>query len=110
VFPAGILRPPFFSRDWPNYLSYGAFGQVAAHELTVRLGSLLGQQRTNLVNPKHAFDSAGRLYNQEGKLEEWWTNATSEGFQEKQSCIEKQYSCELRQLCKCLLLIRMVKI
>ncbi|KAH9997253.1 hypothetical protein BJV77DRAFT_1065321 [Russula vinacea] len=74
VFPAGILRPPFFNKDWPAYLAYGAFGQVASHELT------------------HAFDSAGRLYNQEGKLEEWWTNATSERFKEKQTCLEKQYS------------------
>ncbi|KAL0947409.1 hypothetical protein HGRIS_013522 [Hohenbuehelia grisea] len=74
VFPAGILQPPFFHQSWPAYLSYGAFGQVASHELT------------------HAFDSAGRLYNQEGKLEEWWTNATSAGFQEKQDCIVKQYS------------------
>ncbi|KAI0319791.1 hypothetical protein OF83DRAFT_1108212 [Amylostereum chailletii] len=74
VFPAGIMRPPFFSKDWPSYLQYGAFGMVAAHELT------------------HAFDSAGRLYNQDGKLEEWWTNATSEGFNEKASCMEKQYS------------------
>jgi predicted metalloendopeptidase len=47
---------------------------VAAHELT------------------HAFDSAGRLYNQDGKLEEWWTNKTSEAFVERQACIEKQYS------------------
>ncbi|KAL0578146.1 hypothetical protein V5O48_003851 [Marasmius crinis-equi] len=74
VFPAGILQPPFFSKDWPSYLSYGAFGHVASHELT------------------HAFDSAGRLYNQEGKLEQWWTNSTSDGFQEKQDCIVKQYS------------------
>ncbi|KAJ7184253.1 Metalloprotease [Mycena filopes] len=74
VFPAGILQPPFFSHDWPSYLSYGAFGQVAAHELT------------------HAFDSAGRLYNQDGKLENWWTNASNAGFQLKQECIEAQYS------------------
>ncbi|KAJ7632180.1 hypothetical protein FB45DRAFT_1057317 [Roridomyces roridus] len=74
VFPAGILQPPFFSHDWPSYLSYGAFGQVAAHELT------------------HAFDSAGRLYNQDGKLENWWTNSSNAGFQIKQECIEKQYS------------------
>ncbi|KAF9260514.1 zincin [Marasmius fiardii PR-910] len=67
VFPAGILQPPFFHKDWPSYLSYGAFGHVASHELT------------------HAFDSAGRLYNQEGKLE-------YEGFQKKQDCIVKQYS------------------
>ncbi|KAF9483849.1 zincin [Pholiota conissans] len=77
VFPAGILRPPFFAQDWPGYLSYGSFGHVAAHELT---------------NLKHAFDSAGRLYNQEGKLKEWWTNSTSAGFNVKQDCIVKQYS------------------
>jgi endothelin-converting enzyme len=74
VFPAGILRPPFFSQEWPSYLSYGSFGMVAAHELT------------------HAFDSAGRLHNQDGKLEEWWTNATSAGFNERQKCIAEQYS------------------
>ncbi|EIW60033.1 Metalloprotease [Trametes versicolor FP-101664 SS1] len=74
VFPAGILQPPFFSQDWPGYMSYGSFGQVAAHELT------------------HAFDSAGRLYNQNGKLEQWWTNKTSEGFNERQKCIVDQYS------------------
>jgi len=74
VFPAGILRPPFFSQDWPAYLSYASFGGVAAHELT------------------HAFDSAGRMYNQRGKLEVWWTNATSEQFDERKNCIAEQYS------------------
>ncbi|KAF5373184.1 hypothetical protein D9758_001653 [Tetrapyrgos nigripes] len=74
VFPAGILQPPFFNKDWPSYMSYGAFGHVASHELT------------------HAFDSAGRLYNQDGKLEQWWTNETSDGFNEKQDCIVKQFS------------------
>ncbi|KAH7929791.1 zincin [Leucogyrophana mollusca] len=76
VFPAGILQPPFFSQNWPGYLSYGSFGMVAAHELT------------------HAFDSSGRLYNQQGKLEEWWTPETSEGYQVKQDCIVRQYSCK----------------
>ncbi|KAG8919503.1 hypothetical protein FRC02_001598 [Tulasnella sp. 418] len=74
VFPAGILRPPFFSGDWPSYLNYAAFGGVAAHELT------------------HAFDSSGRLYNQRGKLEEWWTNSTSHHFEERKECIAEQYS------------------
>jgi len=74
VFPAGILQPPFFAVNWPSYLKYGAFGHVAAHELT------------------HAFDSAGRLYNPQGKLEEWWTEATSKGFKKKQDCIVKQFS------------------
>ena len=52
VFPAGVLQPPFFASSWyaiclftdprltdvlnrPGYLSYGAFGHVASHELTV---------------------------------------------------------------------------
>jgi endothelin-converting enzyme len=100
VFPAGILRPPFFNKDWPAYLNYGAFGQVASHELTVSPDFASSDE--SLVDCvqfyKHAFDSAGRLYNQEGKLEEWWTNATSEGFKEKQSCLEKQYSCGSRPL------------
>jgi len=74
VFPAGILQAPFFVQNWPSYISYGAFGQVAAHELT------------------HAFDSAGRLYNQEGKLEEWWTEKTSEEFKKRQDCIVQQFS------------------
>ncbi|KAF8758456.1 Peptidase family M13 [Rhizoctonia solani] len=74
VFPAGILQPPFFEKDWPLYMQYGAFGSVAAHELT------------------HAFDSSGRLYNQKGKLEEWWTNKTSEQFDERAACYSKQYS------------------
>ncbi|CUA72481.1 hypothetical protein RSOLAG22IIIB_01151 [Rhizoctonia solani] len=74
VFPAGILQPPFFEKDWPLYMQYGAFGAVAAHELT------------------HAFDSSGRLYNQNGKLEEWWTNKTSNQFDEHAACYSKQYS------------------
>ncbi|KAL0063326.1 hypothetical protein AAF712_009821 [Marasmius tenuissimus] len=93
VFPAGILQPPFFHKDWPAYLSYGAFGHVASHELTVRYlahPSTPSLMRSTLL--QHAFDSAGRLYNQEGKLEQWWTNSTTEGFEEKQDCIVKQYS------------------
>lgn len=42
---------------------------------------------------KHAFDSNGRMFNQRGKLEEWWTNSTSENFNVIQKCISKQYSC-----------------
>jgi len=41
---------------------------------------------------QHAFDSVGRFYNQDAKLEEWWTNATSEGFNLQKKCIADQYS------------------
>ncbi|KAF5391824.1 hypothetical protein D9757_001795 [Collybiopsis confluens] len=90
VFPAGILRPPFFNKDWPAYISYGAFGHVASHELTVGSHIYVDDNGSHFL--QHAFDSAGRLYNQAGKLEQWWTNVTSDGFQAKQDCIVKQYS------------------
>jgi endothelin-converting enzyme len=47
-----------------------------------------------MVLRQHAFDSAGRMYNQQGKLEEWWTNATSKAFNVRAECIAKQYSSE----------------
>lgn len=47
-----------------------------------------------IYTSQHAFDSSGRLYNQEGKLEQWWTNATSERYNVIQKCIVDQYSCK----------------
>jgi hypothetical protein len=74
VFPAGILQPPFYSISWPQSLRYGAFGAVAAHELT------------------HAFDNAGAQYDEKGRLRDWWTNKTVEAFTERAQCVAKQYS------------------
>lgn len=76
----------------PAYMQYGAFGMVAAHELTVCQFSIWVQPTADVEFDKHAFDSAGRLYNQQGKLEPWWTNATSERFDKIQKCISDQYS------------------
>lgn len=74
VFPAGIMQFPVFDVDVPAYVSYGAFGSVAGHELS------------------HAFDSTGRHYDQTGKFEDWWTNATISAFETKTDCFIKQYS------------------
>lgn len=73
TFPAGILQPPFYDYNWPAYLKYGAFGVVAAHELT------------------HLFDSKGAQYDETGRIRNWWTNATVKAFQERAQCIAKQY-------------------
>ena len=73
VFPAGILQAPYFSASWPEYLAFGSFGSVAGHEIS------------------HAFDSAGRQYDSNGKLSNWWTNTTVERFEKLADCFVKQY-------------------
>ncbi|KAI8087607.1 uncharacterized protein B0P05DRAFT_577930 [Gilbertella persicaria] len=74
VVPAGILQNPFYHSDLPEYLNYGGIGVVIGHEIT------------------HAFDNSGRLYDGNGRLNTWWTNATSEAFESKSQCFVNQYN------------------
>ncbi|CAO2649221.1 Nn.00g066060.m01.CDS01 [Neocucurbitaria sp. VM-36] len=74
VFPAGIMQFPVFDVNVPAYMSYGAFGSVAGHELS------------------HAFDSTGRHYDQNGNYTDWWSNATIDAFKEKTECFISQYA------------------
>src|ERR1700760_3008887 len=46
VFPAGIMQMPVFGGDLPEYISYGAWGATAGHELT------------------HGFDDNGSKYDE----------------------------------------------
>jgi len=74
VFPAGIMQAPlFYDPTVPAYLSYGAFGAVAGHELS------------------HAFDSTGRNYDQNGNYADWWDDATITAFTNKTACFVEQY-------------------
>ncbi|KAK0546577.1 hypothetical protein OC846_001132 [Tilletia horrida] len=73
VFPAGILQPLYFHVDWPGYLQFGAFGTTAGHELS------------------HAFDPAGREYDENGYLRDWWTNDTAVEFNRRRDCLIAQY-------------------
>ncbi len=61
-FPAGILQPPFFSKDWDDAVNYGAIGVVIGHEMT------------------HGFDDQGRQYDKDGNLRQWWSDADVEAF------------------------------
>ncbi|KAI9249465.1 hypothetical protein BDA99DRAFT_488321 [Phascolomyces articulosus] len=70
---AGIAQAPVYYSDAPDYLKYGALGFLVGHELT------------------HAFDSAGRQYNADGKLENWWSPETAKHFNEMAQCITDQY-------------------
>jgi endothelin-converting enzyme len=74
VFPAGIMQAPvFYDPSIPKYLSYGAFGAVAGHELS------------------HAFDSSGRNYDQNGNYTDWWDESTITAFKKKTDCFVEQY-------------------
>lgn len=44
AFPAGILQAPYFSKDYPEYLGFGAMSSLSGHELTVSHAST--QHRT----------------------------------------------------------------
>ena len=72
-FPAGILQPPLFDREMDDSVNYGAIGMVIGHELT------------------HGFDDEGRQYDSHANLKDWWTEADNKSFQERTSCMVKQY-------------------
>ncbi|MCZ6695136.1 MAG: M13 family metallopeptidase [Acidobacteria bacterium] len=74
AFPAGILQPPFFHRNFPAAMNYGGIGGVIGHELT------------------HGFDDQGRKFDPSGKMNEWWEPEATESFKEVASCVEEAYS------------------
>lgn len=74
VFPAGILQPPFFNREAPDPVNYGAIGMVVGHELT------------------HGFDDQGRQFDAFGNLVDWWTPVVSKAFDERTACVVDQFS------------------
>ena len=74
AFPAGILQPPFFHRDSPAAMNYGAVGVVMGHELT------------------HGFDDMGRKFDPSGQLREWWEPEVAARFEERAQCVRDRYS------------------
>ncbi|XP_063965763.1 endothelin-converting enzyme 1-like [Lytechinus pictus] len=74
VFPAGILQAPFYDKDYPKSLNFGGMGVVMGHEIT------------------HAFDDAGREYDKNGNLHQWWKNDTIQKFNDQTECMVDQYS------------------
>ncbi|KAI0537886.1 hypothetical protein GGR58DRAFT_526949 [Xylaria digitata] len=74
LIPAGISQSPAFSRKTPLYLSYGSLGYIAGHEVT------------------HGFDSFGRHFDQNTRLQEWWTDSSADAFDNRTKCFVDQYS------------------
>ncbi len=73
VFPAGILQPPFFDKNMDDAVNFGGIGLVIGHELT------------------HGFDDQGRQFDPQGNLRDWWTAEDGKMFDERASCIVKEY-------------------
>ncbi|GAA4907272.1 M13 family metallopeptidase [Mucilaginibacter defluvii] len=74
VFPAGILRFPFFDFKADDAINYGGIGAVIGHEIT------------------HGFDDQGRKYDADGTLRDWWTAADAEKFKQRSDKVVEQYN------------------
>lgn len=73
-FPAGILQPPFFDPEATDAENYGAIGVVIGHEMT------------------HGFDDQGRMYDKDGNLVNWWTDADAEAFNKLADGLVEQFN------------------
>jgi len=73
VFPAGILRPPFFYAEADDAVNYGAIGTVIGHEIT------------------HGFDDRGSHFDAKGALRDWWTEADRAEFDSRAQVLVDQF-------------------
>lgn len=73
AFPAGILQPPFFNFAADDAINYGGIGAVIGHEIS------------------HGFDDQGSQYDAQGNLKMWWTKDDRTRFEQKASCVVKQF-------------------
>jgi putative endopeptidase len=73
VFPAGILQPPFYDPKADDAVNYGGMGAAIGHEIT------------------HGFDDEGSQFDAKGNLREWWTKEDRKNFDERASCVRKQF-------------------
>lgn len=73
TFPAGILQPPYFARERPRAVNFGAIGMVMGHEVT------------------HGFDDEGRKFDADGGRRDWWTPVASAEFEKRAKCVVDQY-------------------
>lgn len=73
VFPASILQPPFFNVHADDAVNYGGIGAVIGHEIG------------------HGFDDAGRRFDGDGVLRDWWTEEDTEKFNVRKNALAAQY-------------------
>ncbi|XP_068674901.1 endothelin-converting enzyme homolog isoform X1 [Montipora foliosa] len=74
VILAGILRSPFYKKQYPKFINYGSLAMIIAHETT------------------HGFDSRGRLFGKDGNVDDWWSTMAEENFEDRSQCLVDQYN------------------
>lgn len=73
VFPAAILQAPFYSLEQSSSANYGGIGTVIAHEIS------------------HAFDTNGASFDENGSLNNWWTDEDYAAFKVKTDKVVDQF-------------------
>ena len=74
VFPAAIMKPPFFNFEADDAANYGGIGAVIGHEIG------------------HGFDDEGRHYDGTGALRDWWTDADAKEFDKRAQMLVGQFN------------------
>lgn len=73
VFPAGILQPPFFHKNFDHAINYGGIGAVIGHEFS------------------HGFDDQGSKFDWDGNLNSWWSEEDRAKFEQLAQKLGEQY-------------------
>ena len=74
VFPAAILKPPFFDLNADDAVNYGGIGAVIGHEIG------------------HGFDDQGSTFDGKGVMKNWWTPQDLAAFKQKTGALVEQYN------------------
>jgi predicted metalloendopeptidase len=72
-FPAANLQPPLFDPSRPAAMDYGATGATIGHEII------------------HSFDDQGALFDENGRLDNWWTAEDFAHFEAAAARLVRQY-------------------
>ena len=73
TFPAAILQPPFYSLGQTRSENLGGIGGVIGHEIS------------------HAFDSNGAKCDENGNINNWWTEEDFKRFEAKVNLMIEQF-------------------
>ena len=74
VIPAGILQSPFFDLKRSEAWNLGGIGAAIGHEIT------------------HGFDDDGRLYDKNGVMKDWWSDADAAKYKEMSQELVKLFN------------------